>query len=157
MGGHCIQVDPLMTWLLGSHHAMVISGAHCCAAFLTSNKCNDFTTKLVDKLSIHGPQFIVHPLYGWVIYIWKHFKFKRGVRDSGFTPLNGPEIQDSNFKQARIRDSNFIWAYSLNIETAPFNVAIQDSLYFWGWDSGFKFESKKNGWDSRFKFGLQGP
>ena len=37
---------------------------------------------------------------------------KRGVRDSGFKPLNEPEIQDSNFKQARIRDSKliFIWA-----------------------------------------------
>ncbi len=35
---------------------------------------------------------------------------KRGVRDSGFKLLNGPEIQDSNFKQARIGDSNFISA-----------------------------------------------
>ncbi len=35
---------------------------------------------------------------------------KRGVRDSGFTSLHGPEIQDSNFKQVRIRDSNFVWA-----------------------------------------------
>ena len=42
---------------------------------------------------------------------------KRGFRDSGFRPLNGPEIEDSNFKQARIRDSNFIFH-------------IQDSLYF---------------------------
>ncbi len=33
---------------------------------------------------------------------------EEGVRDSGFKPRNGPEIQDSNFKQARIRDSNFI-------------------------------------------------
>ena len=33
---------------------------------------------------------------------------EEGVRDSGFKPLNGPEIQDSNFKQARIRDSDFI-------------------------------------------------
>ncbi len=38
---------------------------------------------------------------------------KRGVRDSRFKPLNGPEIQDSNFKQARIQDSNFIWAVSV--------------------------------------------
>ena len=32
---------------------------------------------------------------------------EEGFRDSGFKPLNRPEIQDSNFKQARIRDSNF--------------------------------------------------
>ncbi len=54
---------------------------------------------------------------------------KRGVRDSGFKSLNGPQIQDSNFKQARIQDSNFVWAVPVYIFRIHyiFEGGIQDS------------------------------
>ncbi len=65
---------------------------------------------------------------------------KRGVRDSGFKPLNRPQIQDSNFKQARIRDSNFILAIPVYIIKL-----------------GFKFESGHSGFTLflRVRFKIQ--
>ena len=108
-----------------------------------------------------GVSQVEHHIPPWQVHLRA---LEEGVRDSGFKPLNGPEIQDSNFKQARIRDSNFIWAIPVYILSRPvtklgfkFQTGYSGFTFYKGWDSRFKFESQKNGWDSRLTFGLQGP
>ena len=69
---------------------------------------------------------------------------EEGVRNLGFKPQTGPEIQVSNFKLARIRDSNFTWAvhvylcsHQVGIQILKwvfrihciFEVGIQDSIW----------------------------
>ena len=88
-------------------HGMSDTG-HCKILSRHSNRSSNFNKRKSDT-------FFILTNWNWMLPGQKFLTvralsgpLKRGVRDSGFKPLNRPEIQYSNFKQARIRDSNFM-------------------------------------------------